>query len=102
MTAKAAVENLIQELQFPQRQYAHRRDSPSNLSESMKESGDYQETLYWQPLAEVDRDGMITVEFDLPDSLTSFRLKVDGHTFDGRLGSVTKILSVQSPGEGNR
>ena len=102
MTAKAAVENLIQDLQFPRRQYAHQRDSPSNLPESMKDKGDYQETLYWQPLAEVDRDGMITLEFDLPDSLTSFRLKVDGHTFDGRLGSVTKILSVQSPGEGNR
>ena len=47
-------------------------------------------TLYWQPLLVTGDDGKATIRFLLPESVTSFRVIVDAHTDDGRLGSASQ------------
>ena len=89
MTARAAAELIINELKFPLRQYSHQRNHAVALVE-----GDFQETLLWQPMAETDDQGIVTLEFDLPDTLTKFRIKAEGHTFEGRLGTWVETFSV--------
>lgn len=84
MKAETLADQLIQELQFPIRQYAHQR-----VGEVNEAVGDYTETIYWQPLLKTDPSGRTTIRFDLPDSVTTFRLRIDGHTETGRLGSGT-------------
>ena len=90
MTAEAAAEKLIQELQFPVRQYAYQR-----AAKSVEDGPDYPETLYWNPLAETDEQGRFTIEFDLPDAETSYRLQIDAHTYDGQLGSLSAELVTE-------
>lgn len=97
MTAQAATAELIKQLQFPVREYAHQRQIPDE-----EVGGDYQETIFWHPLLETNEEGFVTIEFELPDSLTTFRIHVDGHTFDGRIGSFAdEFITVQqsSPDE---
>lgn len=90
MTAEAAAEKLIQELQFPIRQYAHQR-----VENTEPEMPDYQETLYWNPFAETDEEGRFTIEFDLSDAETNYQLQVDAHTFGGQLGSLSAEIVTQ-------
>ena len=90
MTAEAAAEKLIQELQFPIRQYAHTR-----LENAEPEMPDYQETLYWNPFAETDEEGRFTIEFDLSDAETRYQLQIDAHTFGGQLGSLSAEIVTQ-------
>ena len=90
MTAEAAAEKLIQELQFPIRQYAHQR-----VENAEPEMPDYQETLYWNPFAETDEEGRFTIEFDLSDAETNYQLQVDAHTFGGQLGSFSAEIVTQ-------
>ncbi len=73
---------LLDELRFPVREYAHRH--------VRRESGlreDFTETLFWQPLLITDANGEATIRFDLSDSVTTFRVLADAHTGDGRIGS---------------
>jgi hypothetical protein len=48
---------------------------------------DFAETLYWNPLVIADAQGRATIEFDLSDSITTFRVSASAHSNDGRIGS---------------
>ncbi len=90
--AEALADEILAELQFPIRQYAHRRPALSN--DSPQSVPDLAETLYWHPLLETDPQGRATIQFELPDSETTFRVQIDGHTDQGRIGSFTTRLRV--------
>ncbi|NNE00656.1 MAG: hypothetical protein HKN47_25350, partial [Pirellulaceae bacterium] len=82
LDAESLADQLLDELRFPVREYAHRHaktDSPTRT--------DFAETLFWQPILLTDSTGQATIRFDLSDSVTTFRVSVDGHTTDGRIGS---------------
>ena len=83
---------LLDELRFPVRQYAH---THSSTSEGVRE--DFAETLYWQPLLITDSAGTASIRFDLSDSVTSFRVMADAHTSDGRIGSGDGIVVSRIP-----
>lgn len=91
LDAQTLADQLMEELRFPIRQYAHvRRPSEDGTR------NDFTETLYWNPAMVTDSNGTATIRFDLSDSLTLFRVRIDGHSHNGRLGSgggavVTKI-----------
>ena len=82
LDANALADKLIDDLRFPVREYAHKH--------VRRESGvreDFTETLFWHPLLITDAEGQATVRFDLSDSVTSFRVLVDAHAGNGRIGS---------------
>jgi hypothetical protein len=57
-------------------------------------AGDFPETVYWNPLLVTDEMGQATVEFDVPDTVTRFRILAEGHV-DGRLGDSEQILTTR-------
>jgi hypothetical protein len=89
VNAEGLSNQLLDELRFPVREYAHRH--------VRRESGlreDFTETLFWQPLLITDANGEATIRFDLSDSVTTFRVLADAHTGDGRIGSgVGEVVS---------
>ena len=92
MDADALADQLLDELRFPVREYAHRyTNKKSNVRR------DFAETLCWQPLLITDADGKATVRFDLPDSITSFKVRIDGHTDNGKIGSGNASVISQIP-----
>lgn len=75
-------DQLLDELRFPVREYAHQHVSTKpNVRE------DFTETLYWQPLLITGSDGTATIRFDLSDSVTTFKVLVDAHSNEGRIGT---------------
>ncbi|MCG8650611.1 MAG: hypothetical protein MI861_12315, partial [Pirellulales bacterium] len=81
LDSQALADQLLDELRFPVRQYAHQH----NKQQSVRQ--DFAETLYWQPMLVTDSKGQATIRFDLSDSVTLFRIHVDGHASSGRIGS---------------
>ena len=74
---------------FTVRQYAHRHvpGQPGVRS-------DFTQTLFWNPLLVTDAEGRATIKFDLSDAVTEFRVLVDAHAEEGRIGTGTgEILS---------
>jgi hypothetical protein len=57
------------------------------------------DTLLWKP-AVIAADGTAQVEFDLPRSAATYRVRVEGHTSGGRLGTVQRTLEVRAEGMG--
>ncbi len=93
LDAQGLADELMQQLRFPIRQYAHRRPA-----RELEESGDFAETLSWQPLLMTDESGQATIEFDLPDTVTTFRIRIDGHAEQGRIGSASaSIVTAEVP-----
>ena len=76
------LDELGERLHFRVRQYAHHH----RKSTEPGVRSDFASTLYWHPLLVTDEDGMARIEFDLSDSVTTFRVTVDGH-HGGRLGT---------------
>jgi hypothetical protein len=76
---------------FVVREYAH-------LHRPAKEGvrTDFAETLYWHPVL-VLPDGKGEVDFELCDSVTTFRVQAFAHTLDGRLGAASASLESQLP-----
>ena len=73
---------LLDELRFPIREYAHQHVSTqSDLRE------DFTETICWQPLLITDSTGRANVRFELSDSVTTFKVLADAHSSVGKLGS---------------
>ncbi|MEM0924502.1 MAG: MG2 domain-containing protein [Planctomycetota bacterium] len=95
VSGKELAERLLDELRFPIRQYAH----VHRKSKDPTIRTDFTETLYWNPLMVTDSSGTVVVSFDLSDSITSFRLMVDGHDDQGRLGRVSDPLRTALPVE---
>jgi hypothetical protein len=58
------------------RQYAYANSQPGGISTGL---------LLWQPLLTA-ADGTARVGFDLPANITTYRILIQGHTADGRLG----------------
>ncbi len=80
---------------FVAREYAYR--NPRNTAETKTdERTSFLETLYWHPV-KVLSDGQTKIAFDINDSVTTFEIKVFGHTLDGRLGSTTKEIASRLP-----
>jgi hypothetical protein len=75
------------------REYAHKNTSAAQGGLRT----DFAETLLWQPALVVPSTGAATVTFDLCDSVTTFDVKVAGHTLDGRLGSATGAVESRLP-----
>ena len=92
LDAETLADQLMKELRFPIRQYAHQhKKSDTGVRQ------DFAETLYWQPLVITDSSGKATIRFDLSDSVTSFRVRVDGHTKTGRIGSGSADVISKIP-----
>jgi uncharacterized protein YfaS (alpha-2-macroglobulin family) len=51
---------------------------------------DFSETAFWEPHLRIDGDGSVTVEFEVPDSVTDWNLWVHAVTTDLRGGSATR------------
>ncbi len=76
---------------LPIRQYAHvHRASDDGLR------SDFTQTLYWHPLLIADASGKAHVEFDLADSVTTFRVQTAAHG-GGRLGADDEGLVSRIP-----
>jgi len=81
-TAIQTREAVVNQYRFPIRQYAHQHrtgDDPNVRS-------DFADTLYWNPLLIADASGRASLEFELSDSITSFRVRTDAHG-NGRIGT---------------
>lgn len=58
-----------------------------NASAASNPAKEFAGTLYWNPFLQADVQGRATIQFDLPDSITSFQLRVDAQGAD-RIGSL--------------
>lgn len=76
------------------REYAHKHRERKSPDE---ERSDFTETLFWNPLVIADRNGEATIEFDLSDSVTTFRVLADAHAVDGRIGTGRGELASRLP-----
>jgi uncharacterized protein YfaS (alpha-2-macroglobulin family) len=56
-----------------------------------------EETVLWNPVVVLPEDGKTTVKFSVADAITRYRVLVDGHTLDGRLGSMKSHIEVRKP-----
>ncbi|KAL6049176.1 A-macroglobulin complement component [Balamuthia mandrillaris] len=74
---------------YPQRAFAHIR---KQRKEQNSERSDFTETLYWLPWNKMS-SGEHTFNFTLSDSITTFRIQVDGLHFDAA-SSLTDINST--------
>jgi len=75
------------------REYAHKQPAGKPFGER----SDFTETVYWSSATRTGEDGLATVEFDLSDSVTSFRVKADAFTKDGALGAGTGLIESVRP-----
>ncbi len=92
LDAQTLADQLLDELRFPVRQYAHVH--PTSMS-ALRE--DFAETLCWQPLLITDSQGQASIRFDLSDSVTTYRVSVDAHSTDGRIGSFAGAIRTSLP-----
>ncbi len=58
---------------------------------------DFTEVLYWNALVITDEKGEATFAFDTSDSITSFRVAVDGHDGKGALGAADSLFENRVP-----
>ncbi|MEM6471418.1 MAG: MG2 domain-containing protein [Planctomycetota bacterium] len=93
VSARELADQLLEQLRFPIRQYAHIHRKSREPATRV----DFTETLFWNPIMVTDSTGTAVVEFELSDSLTSFRVRVDGHSDKGRLGHTTEMIATSIP-----
>ncbi|OFY84952.1 MAG: hypothetical protein A3F72_18390 [Bacteroidetes bacterium RIFCSPLOWO2_12_FULL_35_15] len=65
--------------------------------ENVESRTDFRNTIYWNPMVEIDRTGKKTVEFYTSDDITSFRTTVEGLATDGSIGRTEKNIFTQLP-----
>ena len=76
------------------REYAHKARADRRPNDRV----DFAETLYWNAGIRTNpRDGLATVEFDLSDSVTTFRLRADAFGNNGALGETTAEIASLEP-----
>eukprot|EP01080_Neovahlkampfia_damariscottae_P011545 gene11545-4798_t len=73
--------------------YQHTKQKKININERI----DFQETLYWKVNFMTSEDGTGEFTFDLPDSITSFKIMVDGFSLDSVFGSSEKSIENKNP-----
>ncbi len=54
----------------------------------------FKDVAYWNPSVRTDKRGEATVEFVLPDNLTTWSLSMVGNTLDTKVGETIKDLTV--------
>lgn len=59
--------------------------------------GDFKSTAYWNPSVLTDNKGEATVEFNLPDNLTTFRVMAVAQTRDSQFGQNELSFKVSKP-----
>jgi uncharacterized protein YfaS (alpha-2-macroglobulin family) len=74
------------------REFAHHA-----LASSQGERTDFAETLYWNAGVTTNEKGEATVEFDLSDSITTFRVRADGFGSNGSLGAGDATIEARRP-----
>jgi alpha-2-macroglobulin-like protein len=57
----------------------------------------FPETLLWRPELVTDDNGRASLDLDLADSITTWRLSADAVTLDGRLGGTRSSIRVFQP-----
>ena len=57
----------------------------------------FPETLLWRPELVTDDNGRASLDVDLADSITTWRLSADAVTLDGRLGGTRSAIRVFQP-----
>jgi A-macroglobulin complement component/MG2 domain-containing protein/alpha-2-macroglobulin family protein len=72
------------------REYAHRAPTTEGRT-------DFAETLYWQAGVATDDAGEARFGFDLGDSVTSFRVRVDAVDAAGGLGAADALIEARRP-----
>ncbi|HJS08557.1 MAG TPA: alpha-2-macroglobulin family protein, partial [Pirellulales bacterium] len=82
----------VEQFRFPVREYAHQHVTSADGVRS-----DFAETLFWHPLLVTDENGRATIEFDLSDSVTSYRVLTDAHDGTGRIGTGDGELVARLP-----
>ncbi len=75
------------------REYAHK----ARPDRSPDDRVDFTETIYWNAGLATDENGHASVEFDLSDSVTTFRVLADAWTKDGTLGSADAEMESRRP-----
>ena len=58
---------------------------------------DFTETLYWNSAIRTDTEGKAEIEFDLNDSVTSFKVAADAFAQDGALGAASIDIESVEP-----
>ncbi|MEQ8818992.1 MAG: MG2 domain-containing protein [Sumerlaeia bacterium] len=58
---------------------------------------DFAETVYWNAGLRTDANGEATVEFDLSDSITTFRVMADGYGDKGAIGASDAEIESRRP-----
>jgi hypothetical protein len=72
-------------------------DSGSGGGDKPRVRNWFPETLYVNPAVITDGNGEATLQFPMADSITEWRLSALANSADGRLGSVTKGMTVFQP-----
>lgn len=80
---------------FPVRQYAH-QNAIANTQHADPQRADFTETVLWHPLLISEENGEASVEFDLSDAVTRFRVSVEGHA-GGRIGFDQSAIVSRIP-----
>ena len=76
------------------REYAHK----ARADRKPNDRRDFTETIYWNAgLRTNPRDGLATVEFDLPDSVTTFKVRADAFGNNGALGQGSSDIASLEP-----
>ena len=79
---------------FAIREYAHK----ARPDRRPNDRRDFTETIYWNAgLRTSPRDGLAMVEFDLPDSVTTFKVRADAFAGNGALGQGTAEIASLEP-----
>ena len=75
------------------REFAHE----VNPNRQPNQRTDFTETLYWSAATKTDSNGKATIEFDLNDAVTSFKVLADAFTADGAIGSAATVIESVEP-----
>jgi len=57
----------------------------------------FEETAFWAPSLETDAGGRASLHFNLPDSLTTWKLHALASTVDGRIGALDQTFRTFQP-----
>jgi uncharacterized protein YfaS (alpha-2-macroglobulin family) len=72
-------------------------DGPAEEKPSVRVRQSFPETLLWLPQKVTDDKGRLTLDIDLADSITTWRLSSSAVTADGRLGAAQTPVKVFTP-----
>ena len=87
------IKNILHEVDIPLGTKGGGGASPDDLA--TKKRGVFKDTAFWEAQTETDADGNATVEFTLPDNLTTWQIEALGVTKDTKLGIDYKEFTTK-------